>query len=404
MRRSQDRAGRGSWNWEVVLVERVKNRVREIAVPTQDEISQAEGSGWAPTRDLGTIPHGQETKVLLRHGFKDWADLYPRRQRAVTEALLALCAAAAVDDALRNVLRLAILGTTEMAGYLSRWDRWYLKSYESMANHRFDFTTLPTEPNVWGTSTSGRGTVLRRLRLLLKASRWLAKRTGKRLVVEGPLSIDRLRSPMRSTTDARIVGGSSERIVLPARSVDLVLTDPPYHDDVQYHELSLPLRAWAELATEALEGEAVVNHATRQNLDGLQYRELLTRIFSETRRILRPTGHLIFTYGNRRPEPWVDVLAALQEAGFRAAGYAILQSENETDASTSETGPCSLDLVMDVVPDGDVRVRTWKPPKVVGTPEGEFLAIIGNAFLRIGDVTEGWETTLLRRLRRSRWV
>ena len=43
-----------------------------------------------------------------------------------------------------------------MAGLLSRWDRYYLKSYESMAGHRFNFTTFATEPNVlganWGTT------------------------------------------------------------------------------------------------------------------------------------------------------------------------------------------------------------------------------------------------------------
>jgi adenine-specific DNA methylase len=38
--------------------------------------------------------------------------------------------------------------------------------------------------------------------------------------------------------DVRVVEGSSEQMVLPSDSVHLVLTDPPYHDDVQYAELS----------------------------------------------------------------------------------------------------------------------------------------------------------------------
>ena len=48
---------------------------------------------------------------------------------------------------------MAVLGTAEMAGLLSRWDRYYLKSYESMASHRFNFTTLAVEPNVIGVGT-----------------------------------------------------------------------------------------------------------------------------------------------------------------------------------------------------------------------------------------------------------
>jgi hypothetical protein len=38
------------------------------------------------------------------------------------------------------------------------------------------------------------------------------------------------------------VEGSSERLNLPLRSADRALTDPPYHDEVQYNELSMPLR------------------------------------------------------------------------------------------------------------------------------------------------------------------
>jgi len=65
---------------------------------------------------------------------------------------------------------MAIYGSAEMAGLLSRWDRWYLKSYEAMAGHRFNFTTLPAEPNVWGRPGAGAATVTRRLALFAKAS------------------------------------------------------------------------------------------------------------------------------------------------------------------------------------------------------------------------------------------
>ena len=59
--------------------------------------------------------------------------------------------------------------------------------------------------------------------------------------------------------------------------MDLVLTDPPYHDDVQYSELSLPFRAWAQLASGPLFGEAVVNAAIGQLTDDGAYEGLLLR-------------------------------------------------------------------------------------------------------------------------------
>jgi putative DNA methylase len=119
--------------------------------------------GWSDDARLGAIPQGQETRVLLRHGFTQWDDLYPGRQHHVTTQLLALAADASDDPAVVRALRLAIIGSAEMAGLLSRWDRFYLKSYESMAGHRFNFTTFAAEPNVWGALASGRGSVSRRV-------------------------------------------------------------------------------------------------------------------------------------------------------------------------------------------------------------------------------------------------
>lgn len=80
------------------------------------------------------------------------------------------------------------------------------------------------------------------------------------LDLEGPLPADSGLLAM-GAHDVRVVEGSSEKIVLPDDSADIVLTDPPYHDDVQYGELSLPLRAWAQLSTDDLVGEASVNPA-----------------------------------------------------------------------------------------------------------------------------------------------
>lgn len=323
--RLEDRA-RNGWEWKMVLVERTAGRYRELAEPTTHELEIGADRSWSPMRDLGRIPEGQETRVLHRHGFSRWQDLYPARQRTVIERLLNLASEATDDEDVLHALEMAVLGTAEMAGYLSRWDRWYLKSYESMAGHRFNFTTFTAEPNVWGAPATGRGTVMRRLQGVIKASRWMHARVGRGLRVEGPLDSDQDRGPLPpSSVDIRVVEGSSERILLPTGAADLVLTDPPYHDDVQYGELSLPFRAWAQLATDPLKDEALVNSATGGQNPGQDYRELLTRLFAESRRILDASGHLIFSYANRDPEAWSSLFAALNRAGFKACGYQLVQ-------------------------------------------------------------------------------
>lgn len=394
----------GTWAWEPVFVERAYNGRRELALPTAQELKQADATTWKPARDLGPIPDGQETRVLIRHGFERWNDLYPRRQQHVLSRLLEACDDEA-DARVRVGLRMALLGTTEMAGHISRWDRWYLKNYEGMASHRFNFTTLTAEPNVWGLETAGRGTFLRRVDQLVRAARFLEERTGGELKVEGPLESEERRRVMRQGLHVRVVRGSSERMVLTAGSVDLVLTDPPYHDDVQYDELSLPFRAWAGLPTEHLEAEAVVNAAVgKGNGNGkTAYRNLLSRIFTEARRVLAADGHLIFSYANRDPSAWADLFWALQEAGLHAAGYEIVHSENETDLAKRGVRACTLDLLMDLIPQPSSE-PTHRPSVREESDEERYLHVLGETFLQVGDLGEAWQAQMKQALSRCEFL
>ena len=167
-----------------------------------------------------------------------------------------------------------------------------------------------------------------------------------------------------------------------------MLTDPPYHDDVQYGQLSLPLRAWAQLPVSDLESEAV--GVDNGEIGYASYRKLLTRIFSEVRRVLAHDGHLIFSYANREPDAWASVLGALHEAGYKAAGYAIVHSENETDHAKRNVRACTMDLILDMVPMSG-PVGQWRPEVVPNTPEGAFLRFVGDTVLNSVGVDEnGW--------------
>ena len=392
-----------TWRWEVVLVERAGARRRELAKPTTAEFLAANDDRWSPSQDLGMIEDGQETRVLLRHGFSSWNQLYPARQRVLLTRVLDAASRCSSDPDVVRAVTMAVVGSAEMAGHLSRWDRFYLKSYEAMAGHRFNLTTLVVEPNVWGTMASGRGTVLRRMAQLVKAAEWLKEQTGRHLLVEGPLSGTGPITPM-GDWDARVVEGSSERMRLPTGTVHLALTDPPYHDDVQYSELSAPLRAWARLANGALAGEAVVNAATGQLTDDGAYERLLTRIFTEVRRALQPDGHLIFSYANRSPDAWVALFSALQSAGMRAVGCEIVHSENETDQTKRKVRACALDLILDLIPIGKAPLAPHAPAASITGAEADFLRVVARTFLRIGSLEKSWAHLFRAELRYSRFL
>jgi hypothetical protein len=169
----------------------------------------------------------------------------------------------------------------------------------------------------------------------------------------------------------------------------LVLTDPPYHDDVQYGELSLPLQAWAGLATPEPTGDAVVNRVTGQLVAEGSYTALLTSIFRESARLLRSDGHLIFSYANRDPHAWVQLFDALQGAGLRAAGCAVVHSENETDHAKRGVRACTLDLLLDLVPVSALPLVQHQPSSTAG-PEQEFLGLVASYALQIGGLRPGW--------------
>lgn len=387
--------------WIPVLVQRVARRQRELSQPSSAETTQAAHERWSPRRKLGPIPDGVETRVLRRHGFDAWESLYPARQRVVLESLLRAIGELDVAEPVLAALHLAAVGVSETAGHVSRWDRWYLKNYETMALHRFNLTTLSAEPNVWGAFGYGRGTFSQRVKALAKASDWLREEMGCSLVVEGPWDSGGPRTNMSPNVAARVAVGSSERMLLPDSAVDLVLTDPPYHDDVQYGELSLPLRAWAKLGVHDAKSDAAVNRVNGNGGDEDSYRLALSKLFAETHRILDPDGRFVFSYANKEPRAWIALFQALEDAGFRAVAYEIVHAENETGPWKNGMTSCDSDLLLEVVPRR--RGANGGGPATRRRPAGDgdeksFLRAVGEQFLRVGSLGDDWQDGFKRQL------
>ncbi len=396
-------AGEHGFRWEVVLVDRVSDDgLREIGPPTKGELAKAATCHWSPKRRLPAIDDGVETRGLRGHGMQSWHDLYPSRQRVVTERLLqAAPRAADGDERVARALEVAIIGSTEMAGLISRWDTRYLKSYEAIANHRFSFTTLAAEPNVWGAGGCGRGGVDRRLEQFAKASVWIEEKVGRDWVVAGPARAAGRRRAMAARCDANVVQGSSERLLVPYASLDAVVTDPPYHNDVQYSDLSSLFRAWAGQPVGALAGDAAV---VSKSEPIEEYEDRLTEVFAEARRALKPKGHLVLSYANRHPPTWAALFSALQRAGFRAAGYAVVHSENEVDHAKLGRRTCCLDVLIDLVDRDNRAVEIHEPRGRAQGAEEAFCRRVGRRALRIGSLTGDWRGELEGALQTSTFL
>jgi 16S rRNA G966 N2-methylase RsmD len=148
--------------------------------------------------------------------------------------------------------------------------------------------------------------------------------------------------------EARIIRGSAAQLPVPDASIDAVVTDPPYYDNVMYAECSDFFYVWLKRSLDGFwpkftdlvltdkSSEAVANPALfrdvapsqgkgRRRTPGVKsaseladahYEELLKQSFRESHRVLKPSGVLTVMFTHKRIDAWDTLGAALLDAGF----------------------------------------------------------------------------------------
>lgn len=353
---------RQNFEWESILVgELYTNRGRTQArlrpVLPGDCIAQAPATPALPQLKVA-IPTGIETKRLLDAGVKYWGDLYTERQAKILTDALTIIPGLNCTDAIKERLAYAVIGAAEMPAYLSRWDRFHLKAFEGLANHRYASTTIAVEMNPL--SPVGRGTLPRRFLAAHKALLWLTETCGSIPSVRHVSNQGRRCKP----TQIVVATGSSERQALPNRVARLVLTDPPYFDDVQYGELARLFHVWLSLYKPIPHfdemNEAVPNR--KRGKDALSYESAITACLKESRRTLAQDGRLVLTFHNKKLVAWESLAGAIAGAGFTVIALAVVLAENAADHCKRNVESTLHDLVIECVPSkrckGQVRVAT----------------------------------------------
>ena len=130
-------------------------------------------------------------------------------------------------------------------------------------------------------------------------------------------------------------------------SIDLVVMDPPYYDNVMYAELSDFFYVWLkrtaghvfpELFRRHLtdkDNEAVANPAKFRDQKGAgalarrDYQERMASIFAECRRTLKPDGVMTLMFTHKATGAWDALTKGLMEAGFAITASWPINSEAE---------------------------------------------------------------------------
>lgn len=175
-------------------------------------------------------------------------------------------------------------------------------------------------------------------------------------------------------SDVTVLLGSATKLDLPSLSVDAIVTDPPYYDNVMYAECAdyfyvwekRVLRdSWPELTRDVLtdkDREAVANSslfkdlATRRrghaggvsaaDLADARYENLLTQSFQEAHRVLKTDGVLTVMFTHKRVNAWDTLGSALLEAGFEISSSWPVHTEFEHSLHQAKKNSASSTILL----------------------------------------------------------
>jgi adenine-specific DNA methylase len=171
---------------------------------------------------------------------------------------------------------------------------------------------------------------------------WAMEQTGKALseLVEllgqqSPESGTFDFSESRPKPDVCITCRSADHLSLQSASVDCIVMDPPYYQNVMYAELSDFFYVWLKRTAGLLypdlfqlhltdkDREAVANLARftgqkggAKNLAKVDYQNRMAAIFKEQRRVLKPNGVMTVMFTHKEADAWDALAKGLIEAGF----------------------------------------------------------------------------------------
>ena len=336
------KAGRDKWVRAYRAPRREDDNGAEVRARLEEKLPEWEAFDMVPGE---SIPDGNKTTEPRRYGMRHWRDLFSPRQllchgtgvEVFREMLEADRAAGELSEIRKAAYGYLALSIDKLLNYNCRMTRWIVPR-EVVASkfdrHDFAFVWSYAEmaPLIAGI---GYDWAIRQTSkcieelIALTSPETDAAASGQMQLDAEPESAKREPPPVSVTCKP---GDSLDHI--PDGSVDAVVMDPPYYDNVMYAELSDFFYVWLKRTAGHVfpdlfrrhltdkDSEAVANPMRFRGskgakaLAGRDYQDRMASIFAECRRTLKPGGILTLMFTHKASGAWDALAKGLIEADF----------------------------------------------------------------------------------------
>lgn len=319
-----------------------------------NEAKQALNDKGIPIQKI-KLKAGYNTNQALNFGYTDWTKFFNERQ-LLTISFIADAINEIEDKKTRNTFGLLLSGVLEFNNMFTSFKGEGTGAVRHMfSNHILKPEKTPLEANLWGTSkSSGSFSTLYKTRLLraidyIKKPFEIDKLTCEKVFISND-GLSEAKLGMLSCGDTvEITCGDSSNVDLDDETIDFVITDPPFFDNVHYSELADFFLPWHKILfseEDMYKTETTRNLAEVQDVDSIKFSSKLQLVFAECNRVLKKDGLLIFSYHHSKDDGWTSLIDAICKAGFIIINSFPVKSELSVSEPKSQAkSPINMDII-----------------------------------------------------------
>ena len=345
---------------------------------------------WDSLEDF-QVRDGPKSGDLLKRHIHSYLDLFSSRQLLyLHEAIQRLGDYGAIA---KLNLGLLISTSLEFNSMLCGYKGWYKRRPGAIrhvfALHAYSFPYTALENNPLNRQKSSGNLQLLFHDRIERGRKWAVSPIERRLSQDGKSELVKIPGEVDGGVEVFdqdglmtnrqafwLIHGDSRGLPVESHSVDLIVTDPPYYDSVQYSDLATFFRVWlARLLPDEVEwtyDQARSAVATKATADASSFMTALAGILAECGRVLKQhTGRLVFTFHHWDPNAWAELTIALKSAGFRLMNAYVVFSEHPISVHIRNLNSIKHDSILVFALDDGGSSRPWLPVGAIDIGDSE---------------------------------